>query len=126
MEIKHIHLNIVRIRKAKGYSHEYMAIRLDISQAAYCKLEHNKTKLYVERLYQIADILEVDVAELLSIDTKFQFTQNNKENSVGYLQHTANVYQENVEHLQKLIEVYEARIKDKDVVIQTLQKVIKE
>lgn len=110
MKIKHIHQNIVRIRKAKGYSHEYMAIRLDISQAAYCKLEHNKTKLYIERLYQIADILEVGVAELLSINPKFKLTQNTEEN---------------IQHTQKLLGVYEARIRDKDLFINSLQESIK-
>ena len=33
--------NIKRIRKQKGYSHEYVAHELDISQVAYSKLEKN-------------------------------------------------------------------------------------
>lgn len=110
MKIKHIHQNIVRIRKAKGYSHEYMALRLGISQTTYCKLEHNKTKLYVDRLYQISEILEVEVAELLSINPKFKLTQNTEEN---------------IQHTQKLLDVYEARIRDKDLFINSLQESIK-
>ncbi len=42
--------NIKTIRKQKGYSHEYIAHELDISQVAYSKLEKNETKLTVERL----------------------------------------------------------------------------
>uniref|UniRef100_UPI00404888C5 helix-turn-helix domain-containing protein n=1 Tax=Flavobacterium sp. TaxID=239 RepID=UPI00404888C5 len=46
------------IRKEKGYSHEYMAHMLDISQVAYSKIEKQETKLSVERLFKIAEILE--------------------------------------------------------------------
>ena len=44
-------------RKDKGYSQEYMAFKLDISQAAYTNLENQTSKLSVERLIQIAEIL---------------------------------------------------------------------
>ena len=52
------------IRKNKGYSHEYMAHELDISQVAYSKIEKLETKLSVERLFKIAEILEVKVGEI--------------------------------------------------------------
>jgi len=53
-------INKIRtIRKDKGYSHEYMAHMLDISQVAYSKIEKNETKLTVERLFKIAEILEL-------------------------------------------------------------------
>ncbi|WP_246848952.1 helix-turn-helix domain-containing protein [Aquimarina sp. U1-2] len=37
--------HIKTIRKQKGYSHEYIAQELDISQAAYSKLEKKKANL---------------------------------------------------------------------------------
>jgi DNA-binding XRE family transcriptional regulator len=37
--MKRILETIEKIRKDKGYSHEYMAHMLDISQAAYTKIE---------------------------------------------------------------------------------------
>lgn len=121
MDLKTILQNIERIRKTKGYSHEYMAIRLDISQAAYSKIERNTTKLNVERLLCIAEILEVELAEVLGIDAINQFTQNNKEHSTAYLQQTANFYNENKEQLLKIIDVYEERIKDKEQLIKELR-----
>ncbi len=49
-------INKIReIRKDRGYSHEYMAHLLDISQVAYSKIEKNETKLTVERLFKIAE-----------------------------------------------------------------------
>jgi transcriptional regulator with XRE-family HTH domain len=52
-------------RVIKGYSQEYMAFQLDISQNAYSKIEREATELSVKRLFRIAEILETSVFELL-------------------------------------------------------------
>ena len=93
------------IRKIKGYSHEYMAHLLDISQVAYSKIEKNETKLTVERLFKIAEILEAKIGDILDIQPTNQFNQINRESSTGYLQHQEiqNMYQDNKEVYEKLI-----------------------
>lgn len=56
----------IRIERAKkGYSQEYMAFMLDIAQSTYSKLESEQLELSVNRLYQIAEILEVNVFDIL-------------------------------------------------------------
>ena len=57
--------NIRLQRAAKNYTQSYMALQLKISQRGYCKIETGKTKLTVERLKQIAFILEVELSLLL-------------------------------------------------------------
>ncbi len=54
------------LREAKGYSQEYMADMLDISQSAYACLESGKTSLRVERLFEILELLETDIVSLLN------------------------------------------------------------
>jgi transcriptional regulator with XRE-family HTH domain len=117
-------VKLKEIRKEKGYSHEYMAHQLGISQAAYSKLEKNETKLTVERLYKLAEILEVTVGELLEILPTNQFNQTNKENTTGYLQQTANFYQESKEQNEKIMQLYEARLQDKDKIIKQLENLV--
>lgn len=117
-------IKLKEIRKEKGYSHEYMAHQLEISQAAYSKLEKNETKLTVERLYKLAKILEVTVGELLDIKPTNQFNQTNKENTTGYLQQTANFYQESKEQNEKMIQLYDARLQDKDKIIAQLENLL--
>ncbi|WP_299821009.1 helix-turn-helix transcriptional regulator [uncultured Pontibacter sp.] len=56
---------IRNIRQQKGYSQEYMAHRLNISQNAYSKIERGFTDVTVKRIYEIAEILEISVFELL-------------------------------------------------------------
>lgn len=56
----------VRLKRlTKGYSQEYMANELEISQNAYSKLERGETELTVRRAYEIAFILEISIYELL-------------------------------------------------------------
>lgn len=60
--------NIRKIREFRNYTQDYLAAKLSISQNAYSKIELGYSKITVERLFQIADILEVDVMHLLCFD----------------------------------------------------------
>jgi transcriptional regulator with XRE-family HTH domain len=65
LKIKAIAANIRHKREYRNYTQEYLALKLSISQNAYSKIELGYTKITVERLFQIADILEFDVVELI-------------------------------------------------------------
>ena len=54
------------IREAKGYSQDYMADSLDISQSAYACLEAGKTSLRVDRLLEILKILDADITTVFT------------------------------------------------------------
>jgi transcriptional regulator with XRE-family HTH domain len=96
---------IRELRKTKGLSHENIAIELDMSPSAYNKLERGETTLSLERLLKIAEIFEINIGEILDIQTKNQFNQINRESSTGYLQHQEiqNMHQDNKEVYDKLI-----------------------
>ncbi|UKB82214.1 helix-turn-helix transcriptional regulator [Chryseobacterium sp. MEBOG06] len=115
---------IKEYRKKKGFSHENMAEELHISQAAYSKIEKNETKLTVDRLYQIAEILKVPVYGLLdTIPNNIYNQQNFYDTSVGH-QEIQNLYQENKDKTGKIESLYEERLKDKDKMIEQLQSLI--
>jgi len=75
--IEEILHKIKTCRKDKGYSHEYMAYKLDISQATYTNIENQTSKLSVERLIQIAEILGQPISGF------FGEQINQKEDTVG-------------------------------------------
>ncbi len=58
-------------RESHGYSQEYMAEMLNIGQSAYANIESGKTTLSIDRLLKIAEILELDIHQI--IDNSFQF-----------------------------------------------------
>jgi len=66
-KIKAIAANIRNKREHRNYTQEYLAAKLDISQNAYSKIELGYTKITVERLFQIAEVLDFEVADLISI-----------------------------------------------------------
>ena len=53
------------IRTQHKISQEQMAERLDLTPQAYSKMESGKTKLSLDRIQQIAQILNIDVTELI-------------------------------------------------------------
>lgn len=113
-------------RKKKGFSHENMAHELKISQAAYSKIEKNETRLTVERLFEIADILEVPVTELLDKNSTINYHQQEfYDNSVGH-QEVQNLYQENKEILEKLFQTKDELIVKQQEEIEFLRKMLEE
>ena len=66
LKIKAIAANIRHKREYRNYTQEYLAHKLNISQNAYSKIELGYTKITLERLFQISDILEFDAAELIN------------------------------------------------------------
>ena len=67
LKIKAIAANIRNKREYRNYTQEYLAAKLAISQNAYSKIELGYTKITVERLFQIAEVLGFEVAELIDI-----------------------------------------------------------
>jgi len=68
LKIKAIAANIRAKREKKNYTQEYLAYKLDISQNAYSKIELGYTKITLERLFQIAEILEMDAVSFIAAD----------------------------------------------------------
>jgi len=104
--------NIRTIRKHKGFSHEAMAISLGISQAAYTKIEQGDTKLTIDRLQKIAEILDVKLGDLLEFEPQSFHQEIHNNNSVTAISHqkVENLYQENREIYEKLIAAKEKQI----------------
>ena len=67
-KVKAVAANIRNKREELNYTQEYLAAKLHISQNAYSKIELGYTKITVERLFQIADILESELMELINTD----------------------------------------------------------
>jgi len=60
--------NIRKIRELRNYTQDYLAAKLHISQNAYSKIELGYSSITLTRLIQIAEILEVDLVDLINTD----------------------------------------------------------
>ncbi|MEN9610248.1 MAG: hypothetical protein RLZZ628_1062 [Bacteroidota bacterium] len=59
---------IKKIRELKNYTQEYMAQSLNISLNGYGRLERDEVEITVNRLEDIAKILEMDLLQVLGFD----------------------------------------------------------
>lgn len=64
--VDEIRERIKKIRIEKGYSQDYMAEMLNISQNAYHKLERGHTRINLLKFIDIAKILEIETSELIN------------------------------------------------------------
>ena len=60
--------NIRSARLQKNYSQDYLAAKLHISQNAYSKVELGQTRVTLERLSVIAEVLQVELTSLININ----------------------------------------------------------
>ena len=107
-KINNVIKKIAKVRIQKGLSYENIAHELSITPAAYRKIETGETKLTVERLFHISEILKASLTDLLEVGNVLQ--QTNRENSVGYQQQILNLYQDNKEVYEKLLQSKEEQI----------------
>lgn len=104
---------IRKLREQKGYSQEYMAYELGINQASYAIIENNTTRLSVERLFHISQVLQINIVQLLSAENQFS---------------TSLPADYTPEHplVSKLIECYEDRLREKEERIRLLTALLEQ
>ena len=65
-----INEKIRRIRESKEWSQEQMAEKLNMSLNGYAKIERGESKIYLDKLEQIAQVFDIGVVELMQSDGK--------------------------------------------------------
>lgn len=122
MEMEKIIEKIAQQRSKKGYTFENMANELDITPAAYRKIETGETKLSVERLMKISEILEEDLSNFLDINNKNTIhSLSNEGNGNGYVETINNDYKDIIKDIK---ETYDKLIQSKDDQIAMLKEQI--
>lgn len=117
--------NIRKHREFKGFNQEYMAHELGINQSSYAKIEKENTKLTVDRLQRIAEVLEVEVSSLLNSSKQNVFNQTNEKESNGSVYgYIENLHIENKEITEKLLQSKDELIKKLEEQIGLLQNLI--
>ncbi len=78
---------IRQLRKQNHWSQEQMAEKMHMSPSNYAKLERGETKLNLDRLSEIAQIFQVDVAELIDKGLVCVISENNSGTHYGNYYH---------------------------------------
>ncbi len=65
--------NIRKIRELKGFSQDYMAKKLNISQKAYSNIETGNRKIDKEVIENVSSVFDIDPLKLITFDEKILF-----------------------------------------------------
>ncbi len=101
-----------KIRLEKNVSQDFLAKKLGITQKAYSKIENNETKLNVDVLQRVSEIMEVP------IETFFNNSQQPILNDFSSRSGGDNVIYKN-NATEKIEELYNELLKSKDEVIKS-------
>jgi transcriptional regulator with XRE-family HTH domain len=96
--------NIKNIRELKNFSQEYVAGEIGVSQPSYARIESGTVIPKIDRLQQIANVLEVDLSTLLSTTNIFNFSFNDIANQSGYYVNSQTNNTIDLELLRKIIQ----------------------
>lgn len=111
---------IRKVRNLKGISQEYLAQKMNISQVSIAKIERDEMSLSLNKLEQIANILEVSVEEILKFDDAKIFKLNFKDNTTN--SGNAYAYAYFNENFEKERQLYERMLSERDLEIEALKK----
>lgn len=110
------------LREYRNLTQDYMADQLGITQSSYSKYETNQSKMTVDILKKIAQILEVSPVDLVSNQPaiiNFESTIHGQG-----IAHIDNFFSFQREFLEKMIASKDAQIAEQQKTIATLQAVI--
>ena len=115
---------IKSLRMNKGYSQEFMASKIGVSQRAYSKIENEETKLDIDKLLKISDILEVEPSELLN----GEFNQTNNFNNYKTITNAVvnNYAKAQDEFNKELIQLLKVEIENLRLMVSQKDELIKE
>ncbi len=116
------------IRSLKSWTQEQVADKLGISTHAYAKIERGETDINFSRLQQFADIMEIDLLQLLNFDEKniFNFNKNHSQSQIVCQVNSSMQQSENQHELEKANLMNEQLQKEvnylKEIINNLLQK----
>lgn len=115
--------NIRILRKIKGYSQDYIAKKMGITQSSYARFENQGVKIDFNIIEQVASVLETDICSIINYHNQgkkaepefVSADQKDMVKKINYLSER-NVY------LSKLNDQYQRQLKDKDHIIDLLKQ----
>jgi transcriptional regulator with XRE-family HTH domain len=95
--------NIRKIRVTKGFSQEYMAKTIGISQRNYSKIERNEINITCDKIISISKTLDIQPYSLFNNSCKHSNALNKKESLFEKIEILLNDFENRISLLEKKI-----------------------
>ena len=114
---------IKKFREYRGFKQEFLAEKLQMTQAGYSRLERGEVDIPFSRLEQLSQVLDVPLRDLVSFDEQAMIT-NFITNSKLFTTNGSIIADKDV--LVKLENQYESRIEAQQKEIDRLHELLKQ
>ena len=114
-----IHNKIKKLREQSNLTQQEMADKLNMHLKTWQKVENGVTKLDIERLQLIANVLETTIEDLINVDDSV-YINAIKDNEVGFNNSSVTINHKSEEEKN----LYERLIAEKDKIIADKDKEI--
>ena len=108
--MKETGLRIRKYRHLRNVTQEYMASKIGIDTSNYTRIELGVTAITLQRLFAIAEILNVEPEVFILVPSKLHALQSTEE-----MQHEIALLKEEIRHLRLLISYFENRNSEKGI-----------
>ncbi len=108
------------LREKNNLTQTDMAVRMNLSQNGYAKLERGESKLNLEKLQQLSDIFKIDITELVNTDKGFNYQYSDNSSSNNYYSNSG----QEIEKLHLIITYKDELLAQKDNEITALKKLL--
>jgi len=106
---------IRKLRELKGYSQEYIASKMNISQRSYSRIEKGEINLHLSKLSQICEILEVSITKALDFDESVLFKNSSPTEDESKLANKEReLYEKQIDHLKEEVLFLRNQLKKTD------------
>lgn len=121
-----IHEKVRLMRESKHWSQEKMAEQLHMSPNGYAKIERGETKLHIDKLQQIAQVLDVDIFELMTFGESgvCVYVNSNNEHSTATYYGANPILASEIDKLNLIIAHQKELLTQKQSEIDTLKDMI--
>lgn len=112
------------LRMFHGWTQEEMAEKLDLAASSYAKIERGQTDIPFSRLQQIADVFEIELADLFKLNEKnvFNIIGNSETHAISSSISAINIYTCEASKFQHENEKLKLIIEQRDREIELLQQ----
>lgn len=99
--------NIKKFRELKNITRDKIAADLNMSLSNYSKIERGEIDLTISRVQEIANLLEVDVSQILNFDATHIFNTSNNQMVQGVVGKAENMHFHTDDYKEKYIKMLE-------------------
>ena len=89
------------LRERKGISQKEVALKLGISQSAFCKMEACEERISIENCAKIAKIIGVHIGDILDFESKYILAEKDKLNELAEIRKQNEVLLNEIEELKE-------------------------